>query len=41
MGSVLLAAHERGDRSMAEVQDILTALMLAGHDSAAVTLTYA
>jgi cytochrome P450 len=40
VGSVLLAAHERGDLSMAEVQDNLTALLLAGHDSTAVTLTY-
>jgi cytochrome P450 len=39
--SVLLAAHERGDLSMAEVEDNLTALLLAGHDSSAVTLTYA
>ena len=41
VGSVLLAAHERGDLSMAEVQDNLTALLLTGHDSTAVTLTYA
>ena len=40
VGSVLLAAHERGDPSMAEVQDNMTALLLAGHDSTAVTLTY-
>lgn len=39
--SVLLAAHERGDLSMAEVQDNLTALLLAGHDTTAVSLTYA
>ena len=39
--SVLLAARERGDLSAAEVRDNLTALLLAGHDSAAVTLTYA
>ena len=39
--AVLLAAHERGDLSMAAVEDNLTALLLAGHDSAAVTLTYA
>jgi cytochrome P450 len=39
--SVLLAARERGDLSTAEVQDNLTALLLAGHDSSAVTLTYA
>jgi cytochrome P450 len=39
--SVLLAARERGDLSTAEVRDNLTALLLAGHDSAAVTLTYA
>ena len=41
VGSVLLAAHERGDLSMAEVRDNLTALLLAGHDTTAVTLTYA
>lgn len=41
VGSVLLSAHERGDLSMEEVQDNLTALLLAGHDSTAVTLTYA
>lgn len=41
IGSVLLAAHERGDLSMSEVEDNLTALLLAGHDSSAVTLTYA
>ncbi|NHN47785.1 cytochrome P450 [Halostella sp. JP-L12] len=39
--SVLLAAHERGDLSTAEVRDNATALLLAGHDSSAVTLTYA
>jgi len=39
--SVLLAARERGDLSGTEVRDNLTALLLAGHDSAAVTLTYA
>lgn len=39
--SVLLAAHERGDVSWGEVRDNLTGLMLAGHDSTAVTLTYA
>lgn len=39
--SELLAAHERGDLSEAEVGDNLTALMLAGHDSPAVVLTYA
>ncbi len=38
---VLLAAHERDEISMAEVQDNLAALLLAGHDSSAVTLTYA
>lgn len=37
----LLAAHERGDLSMAEVRDNMTALLLAGHDSSAVTFTYA
>jgi len=41
VAGVLLAAHERGDVSMAEVQDNLTGLLLAGHDSSAVTLTYA
>jgi cytochrome P450 len=39
--SVLLAARERDDLSTTEVRDNLTALLLAGHDSAAVTLTYA
>jgi len=39
--SVLLAAKERGDLSTAEVRDNLTALLLAGHDSTALTLTYA
>jgi cytochrome P450 len=39
--SVLLRAHERGTLSMDEVRDNLTALLLAGHDSAAVALTYA
>jgi cytochrome P450 len=39
--SVLLAAHDRGDLSMSEVQDNLVGLLLAGHDSSAVALTYA
>jgi cytochrome P450 len=39
--SVLLAAHERGDLSMPEVEDNLVGLLLAGHDSSAVALTYA
>jgi len=38
---VLLDAHERGDLSTAEVRDNATALLLAGHDSSAVALTYA
>ena len=41
VAGVLLAAHERGDVSLAEVEDNLTGLLLAGHDSTAVTLTYA
>jgi len=41
VAGVLLAAQERGDVSMAEVADNLTGLLLAGHDSSAVTLTYA
>lgn len=41
VASVLLAAHDRGDLSLAEAQDNLTALLLAGHDSSAVALTYA
>ena len=40
VGSVLLAAHERGELSMTEVQDNMTALLLAGHDTSAVALTY-
>ncbi|MFB6151892.1 MAG: cytochrome P450 [Haloarculaceae archaeon] len=39
--SVLLAARERGDLSTAEVRDNLTGLLLAGHDTTAVALTYA
>ncbi|WP_458210101.1 cytochrome P450 [Haladaptatus sp. NG-SE-30] len=39
--SILLAAHDRGDLSMPEVRDNLVGLLLAGHDSSAVTLTYA
>ena len=39
--SVLLAAHERGDLDSQEIQDNLITLLLAGHDSATVTLTYA
>lgn len=41
VGGVLLAAHERGELSMSAVRDNLTALLLAGHDSTALTLTYA
>ena len=39
--SVLVEAHERGAISRAELEDNLVAVMLAGHDSSAVTLTYA
>jgi len=39
--SVLLAAHERGDLSLAEVRHNLVALLLAGHDSPATALTSA
>lgn len=39
--SVLLAAHDRGDLSISEMQDTLVGLLLAGHDSSAVALTYA
>ena len=39
--SVLLAAHEDGALSMAEVRDNTTAMLLAGHDSTAAALTYA
>lgn len=38
--SVLLAAQDRGDLSMREVKDNLVAVLLGGHDSSAVTLTY-
>jgi cytochrome P450 len=38
--SVLLAAHERGDLSMAEVEDNMVGTLLAGHDTTAVALTY-
>ncbi len=38
--SVLFEAHERGELSWAEVHDNLTGLMLAGHDTTAVTLTF-
>lgn len=38
--SVLLTAHERGDLSRAELEDNLVGIMLAGHDSSAVALTY-
>ena len=38
--SVMLAAHERGTLSMDEVYDNLTGLLLAGHDTTAVALTY-
>ena len=41
VASVLLAARERGDLTNAEVQDNLTALLLAGHDTTAMALTYA
>ncbi|WP_436909754.1 cytochrome P450 [Halosimplex marinum] len=41
VAGVLLAARERGDVSTAEVEDNLAGLLLAGHDSTAVTLTYA
>ncbi|MFC4551224.1 MULTISPECIES: cytochrome P450 [Halorussus] len=41
VASVLLAARERGDLSNAEVRDNLTALLLAGHDTTAMALTYA
>ncbi len=37
----LLAAHERGDLSLAEVRHNLVALLLAGHDSPATALTSA
>ncbi|WP_327054030.1 cytochrome P450 [Halomicrococcus gelatinilyticus] len=39
--SVLPAARDRGDLSMAEVRDTLVGLLLAGHDTSAVALTYA
>lgn len=39
--SVLLAAHERGELSWEEVRDNTAGLLLAGHDSTAVALTYA
>lgn len=39
--SVLLAAHEPGDLDSQEIQDNLITLLLADHDSATVTLTYA
>lgn len=38
--SVLLAAHERGELSMAEVRHNLVALLLAGSDTSALALTY-
>lgn len=38
--SVLLAAYDRDEFSWAEVRDNLTGLMLAGHDTTAVTLAY-
>ena len=41
VGSVLLEARDRGDLTTPAVEDNLTALLLAGHDSSAVTLTYA
>jgi cytochrome P450 len=39
--SVLLAARDRGELTTAEVEDNLVGLLLAGHDSSAVALTYA
>jgi cytochrome P450 len=39
--SILLAVHDCSDLSMAEVEDNLVGLLLGGHDSLAVTLTYA
>jgi cytochrome P450 len=39
--AVLLDARERGDLTTAEVRDNLTALMLAGHDSTALALSFA
>lgn len=41
VAAVLQAAESRGEVSHAEVHDNLTGLLLAGHDSTAVTLTYA
>lgn len=41
VAGVLLAARERGDLSTAELEDNHTALLLAGHDSSALALTYA
>ena len=41
VASVLLAAHERGDLSEREVEDNMVAILLGGHDTTAVTLTYA
>ena len=41
VASVLLAAHERGDLSEKEVKDNMVAILLGGHDTTAVTLTYA
>lgn len=41
VASVLLAAHERGDLSAAELRDNLVAMLLGGHDTVAVTFTYA
>jgi len=40
-GSILLAAHERGDLSLDEVRRNLMSLLLVGHTSPAVTFTYA
>lgn len=39
--SVLLGAHDRSELTMSEVRDNLVGLLLAGHDSSAMTLTYA
>ena len=41
VAAVLLAAHRRGDLSADEVRDNLVAMILGGHDSTAVTFTYA
>ena len=41
VASVLLAAHERGELTREEVKDNMVAILLGGHDTTAVTLTYA